>query len=136
MINRVITGLAAILSGGLIACVPNFILTVSDSCQGMMIKCSWAAKTEFGIGVLIVFLGILLAFVESREIRIGVSAALGFVGILAALTATVLIGFCDGACSADCSCNPITAPLMAILGGVLSAVSWINVLYLSHRKDA
>ena len=93
MANRVTTGVATLILGGLIACVPNFILTVCPYCQNMMGKCTWVAKVEFGIGALIAFLAILLAFVESKEIRMGISTALGFIGILAALIAKVLIGF-------------------------------------------
>lgn len=135
MINRIITGVSTILLGALIAGVPNFILTVCPYCQNMMGRCTWAAKTEYGVGVLIMFLGILLAFVESREIRTGVSAALGFIGVLAALTATVLVGFCSGSCSQECSCSPITTTLMAALGILISVISFINVFYLSRTKN-
>lgn len=135
MTNRVITGVSTIIIGGLIACVPNFILTVCPYCQGMMGKCTWAAKTEFGVGALIAFLAILLAFVESKEIRMGISTALGFIGIFAALIAKVLIGFCDGSCSQECSCNPRTAPLMIALGILLAAISFLNVFYLSRANN-
>lgn len=95
--------------------------------------CVAAAKTEYGIGVLIVFLAILLAFVESREIRMGISAALGLIGILASLFATVLLGFCDGSCSMECTCNPVTGPLVAALGLLTAVISFINVFYLGKR---
>lgn len=134
MANRLITGISTIILGALIACVPNFILTICPFCQGMMGKCTWAAKSEFGIGVLIMFLGILLAFVESGGIRTGISAALGFIGILAALTATVLIGFCDGSCTPECSCSPVTAKVMAALGILVALISFSNTFYLRTRK--
>lgn len=98
-------------------------------------ECVAAAKTEYGIGVLIVFLAILLGFAESREIRMGIGIGLGFVGILAALVATVLIGFCDGSCSSHCTCNPMTAPVMAGMGIAAALISFINVFYLSRRKS-
>lgn len=135
MTNRVITGVSTVILGGLIACVPNFILTVCPYCQNMMGKCTWAAKAEFGVGALIAFLAILLAFVESKEIRMGISTALGFIGILAALIAKVLIGFCDGSCSLECSCSPLTAPLMTAMGILLAVISFINVFYLSRAKN-
>ncbi len=135
MTNRVITGISTGILGALIACLPNFILTVSPHCQGMMMKCSWAAKAEFGVGVLVVFLAILLVFVESKDIRMGISIALGFIGILAALIAKVLIGFCDGSCSQDCSCNPLTTPLMTAMGIVIAVLSFINAFYLSRAKN-
>ena len=135
MTNRVITGVSTVILGALIACVPNFILTVCPYCQSMMEKCTWAAKAEFGVGALIAFLAILLAFVESKEIRMGISTALGFIGIFAALIANVLIGFCDGSCSPECSCSPRTAPLMIALSILLTAISFLNVFYLSRAKN-
>jgi hypothetical protein len=135
MINRIITGISTVILGAMIACVPNFILPICPYCQSMMMKCTWAAKSEFGIGVLITFLAILLALVESKEIRLGISTALGFAGILAALIAKVLIGFCGGSCSEACSCNPSTASLMAALGILTAVISFINVFYLSRMKN-
>lgn len=135
MANRIITGASTAILGTLIAIVPNFILTICPHCQGMMMKCSWSAKAEFGVGVLIIFLAILLALVDSREIRLGISISLGFIGILASLIAKVLIGFCDGSCSPDCSCNPITAPLMTVLGILVAVLSFVNAIYLSRTKN-
>ena len=135
MTNRVVTGVCTAILGALIACVPNFILTICPHCQSMTMKCSWAAKTEFGVGTLIAFLAILLAFVESSEIRMEISTALGFIGILTALIAKVLIGFCDGSCSPECTCNPVIAPLMTGLGILLAVISFINVFYLSRTKN-
>ena len=135
MANRVVTGISTALLGVLIACIPNFLLPICPHCQSMMMKCIWAAKAEFGIGVTIMFLAVLLSFVESREIRMGTSAALGFIGVLSALIAKVLIGFCDGSCSPNCECSPVTAPLMAGLGILVAAISFINVFYLSRSKN-
>jgi uncharacterized membrane protein len=101
----------------------------------MMTNCVLAAKTEYGVGVLIAFLGILAAFAEPKEMRMGFCAALGLVGIFAALVAKVLIGFCDGSCSPDCTCSPLTATVMAALGILAAGVSFINVFYLSRTKN-
>lgn len=135
MINRTMMGITTVLLGALIASVPNFILTICPHCQHMEMGCTWAAKTEFGIGVLIVFLGILLAFVESREIRMGISTSLGFIGILSLLISRVIIGFCDGTCSQECSCSPLTVPVMTILSVLTAVISFINAFYLSRTKN-
>lgn len=135
MANRAITGISTVLLGALIACVPNFILQICPHCQSMMMKCSWTAKVEFGVGAMIMFLGVLLAFVDSREIRMGVSAALGFIGIFSALIAKVLIGFCDGNCNPNCECSPATAALTAALGILVAVISFINVFYLCRCKN-
>mgnify|MGYP002351904027 CR=1 FL=1 len=135
MKNRAITGISAIILGLLTAGVPNFVLPVCHHCQEMMMKCIWAAKAEYGIGVLIVFLGILLAFAESEEIRTGISAALGFIGILTILVARVLIGFCDGSCDPECSCRPLTAPLMTVFGVLCAVIFFANVFYLIKKKN-
>ncbi len=97
MVNRMITGISTAILGALISIVPNFLFfALCPYCHSMAMKCSWAAKAEFGVGVLIVFLAILLTFVESGKIRMGISTGMGFVGILSLLISTVLIGFCDG----------------------------------------
>jgi hypothetical protein len=128
-------GITTAVLGALIACVPNFILTVCPFCQNMMMKCVWAAKVEFGIGVLILFLAVMLAFVESKEIRIGVSTALCFVGILAVMVAKVILGFCDGSCNQECTCSSLTAPLMTTMGILVAVISIVNVIYLSRSKN-
>ena len=135
LVNRIITGVSIAVLGALIACIPSFIFPIGDQCRRMMMECVAAAKAEYGIGVLIVFLAILLAFVEPREIRMGISAALGLVGILASLFATVLLGFCDGSCSMECTCNPAAGPLVAALGLLTSVISFINVFYLGRSKN-
>jgi uncharacterized membrane protein len=134
LINRAVTGVSTAVLGALIASVPNFIWPIGEHCRQMMMECVAAAKTEYGIGVLIVFLAILMGFAESREIRMGIGIGLGFIGILAALIATVLIGFCDGTCSPHCTCNPMAAPVMTGLGIAAALISFINVIYLSRRK--
>jgi len=101
----------------------------------MGMKCSWAAKAEYGVGVLIVFLAILLAFTESREIRLGISAALAMVGVLAALIANVLIGFCDGNCCDECTCNPFTIIVITALGIITAVTFFINTFYLANNKN-
>ena len=126
MANRIITGISTSVLGALIAIVPNFsFLAVCSHCQNTMMKCSSAAKAEYGIGVLIIMLAVLLAFTESGETRMGISAALGFVGILSALAAKILIGFCAGACSSGCSCSPMTIPVLMAFGILVSVISFV-----------
>ncbi len=136
MINRTITGATAAILGALIAILPNFSpLQVCTYCMKMGMKCSWAAKAEYGVGVLVVFLAILLTFTESREIRLGISAALAMVGVLAALIANVLIGFCDGSCCEECTCNPFTVIAVTALGIVTAVIFFINTFYLAKNKN-
>ena len=136
MINKLLIGVSSAILGALIAVVPNFTsLQICELCQRMAMKCSWAAKAEFGIGVLILFLSILLIFTESREIRLGVSAALGMVGVLSALIAKVLIGFCGGECCSGCTCSPLTPSVMTGLGIVIAVIAFINVIYLLQNKN-
>lgn len=135
LINRVITGVSAVVLGILIASIPNFIMTVCPYCHSMAMKCSWAAKAEFGTGVLIALLGILLAFAEPVDIRMGISTMLGFAGVIAALVAKVLIGFYDGDCSWECSCDPNVATVESVLGAAVAVIFFINVFYLSRAKN-
>lgn len=136
MINKILTGVSTAVLGALIAVVPNFSpLQICELCQRMGMKCSWAAKAEFGIGVLILFLAVLLLFTESREVRLGVSAALGMVGILSVMVAKVLIGFCGGTCCSGCTCSPLTPPVMTGLGLLVAVVAFLNVFYLLRSKS-
>lgn len=134
--NKLLVGVSTAILGALIAVVPNFTpLQICEVCQRMAMKCSWAAKAEFGIGVLILFLSILLIFTESREIRLGVSAAMGMVGVLSTLIAKVLIGFCGGECCSDCTCSSLTPPVMTGLGIIVALIAFINVIYLIQNKN-
>ncbi|MDF3002523.1 MAG: hypothetical protein K0Q48_2642 [Bacillota bacterium] len=136
MINKILAGVSTAVLGVLIAAVPNFTpLQICELCQRMAMKCSWAAKAEFGVGVLILFLSILLIFSESKDVRLGVSAALGMVGILSTLIAKVLIGFCAGDCCSGCTCSPLTPPVMTGLGIAVAAIAFINVIYLLQKKN-
>lgn len=129
-----ITGIATAILGALIAGIPNFIFPVGEHCRTAVMECAYTAKMEYGIGVMIVFLAILLALVESWEVRIGISIGMGFTGILAAVAATFLMGFCDGNCSIECTCNPITSPLMTGIGILIAVIAFVNAIYLSRKK--
>lgn len=134
--NKIIVGISLAILGGLIAVVPNFTpLQICELCQRMSMKCSWAAKAEFGVGVLILFLCILLIFTESKEIRLGLSTALGMVGVLSIMIGNVLIGFCGGDCCTGCTCSPLTPPVMTALGAAVTVIAFANAIYLMRNKN-
>lgn len=101
----------------------------------MKMKCLWTAKAELGIGILIFILALLFIYFESRETRIGISLSLSLLGILSVLTATVLIGFCNGSCSKECTCNPATSLVMAILSTFVTLISFVNFILLSKSDS-
>ncbi len=132
MFIRMIAGISMAVLGALISVIPNFgYLQVCRHCHDIEMM----AKVEFGFGVLIIFLSILLTFTESKDTRLVMSASLGLIGIFSALIAKVLIGFRDGNCSPDCSCSLCTVLCLMTLGILLFIIAFIYVFYLWRIKN-
>jgi len=98
-----------------------------------VMKCHWTAQAELGIGILIALLGAFLIIFQSKQIRMGLSLALGLNGILALLIPTVLIGVCGGA---HMPCRSLALPALTVLSSVVIVTSAVNAVYLfiSNRK--
>ena len=137
--NRLLFGVIQALLGILISAVPNYsMFQICQKCQDIEIKCYWAARTEYGVGILIIVYALLYIAFKNREIRMAINIAIACLGIFVALIATVIIGFCDGSCNPNCTCNPATLPVMTMLGMLILLVSIVNgiYLYISRKKKA
>ncbi len=133
MNSKTVSGISLILLGALISIVPNFL--VYQHCMQMAAKCTYSAKTEFAIGILIIILAAMLLLFESREARLGISISLIFIGIFAALVPTMLIGFCDGKCgNPGCTCSSFTTLIMAALSILVALISVVNVICINNTK--
>lgn len=132
MKNRIMTGAAAAVLGILISIIPTFVLPIGKLCQEMAMKCSGAVKAEYGIGVAVLFLAVLICFAESEKIRFWVSAALALAGIPAAVIGNTML--CGGGCRAECSCSPMAPALMTALGILTTVIFAINTIYLRSKN--
>ena len=130
--NKTISGIFLAILGGLISIAPFFL--ISQHCLDMGMKCFWAAKTELGIGALIILLALFFILFDSREIKMGISLSLTLVGILSALIPTALVGLCNGRCSVGCMCNSASSLIMAALSLLVILISFITFIQLKNRS--
>lgn len=134
MKNKMASGISLALLGAIISFMPNFLM--GHHClQNLGTKCYFAAKTEFGIGILIILLAIFFIYFDSKEIKFGISFSLSLVGIFSALTPSLLIGFCSGSCSMQCTCNSATSLIMIILSILVTLISFVNCILLNRSRQ-
>lgn len=132
MKNRTISGFLLAILGALISIAPIFL--TSQRCLTIKMRCFATARIELGVGILIFILALFFIYCESKEIRLGTSLSLTFIGIFSALVPTVLLGVCNGSCGKECTCNSASSIIMAILGIFVTVVSFINFIRLNEKQ--
>jgi hypothetical protein len=90
--------------------------------------CFWTARAEFGLGLLVIFGGLLLALSKTTERRLGVTLMLAGTAVFGAAIPYALIGVC---LAESASCRAGTLPALLILSALLLLFSLINCRYLS-----
>ncbi len=100
----------------------------------MVMKCFWTARAEFGVGILIALLGLLLILFSSVQLRLGLNISIIFNGILALLIPTKLIGVCDGI---HMDCHSLALPALVVISSIIIITALLNSVYLfkSDKKD-
>jgi hypothetical protein len=133
MKNRLITGISAIISGLLISIGPKTFFKFCDvKPDGSWMKCHWTGEAEFGIGLFIVVLGVLLLVFSSKQTRLGISFAVALGGILALLFPTVLIGGCA---MQNMACKIVAIPVLVVIS-IFTAIGFtFNSLFLLISAD-
>ena len=130
---RILTGTAAAVLGFLISVLPAFVFPVCDFCQSMGMKCVGAVKAEYGMGVAVLFLAVLIGFTEAERIRFWMSLAIALIGIPVAFVGKTML--CGGDCNPQCSCNPLTPWLVTGLGILTTVIFLINAISLRRSKN-
>ena len=128
MKNRVISGAGAIVAGLLISLGPQFLFKLCPPMEGgRWMKCHWTGQAEIGVGILAAILGCLMIFFPDNKVRLGLSIAVLFSGILALLLPTVLIGGCG---METMPCRSAAFPALTVIS-VLTVVGFAaNTIYL------
>jgi hypothetical protein len=132
-------GIALIALALGIAIVPHFTDCLS---QGMTttlangtvqpMKCHWTAQAEIAIGVPLVLVGSMLAFMRSKRAIVGLSAVGVLLGAIAIAVPISLIGTCP---TATHICNTVMKPALGLLGS-MAIVSSLGAMILALRaKD-
>jgi len=97
--------------------------TVATAAGGVMpMKCFWTARAASGLGIVILFAGVMLFFAKQPAFRAGVALALMPVSLLTALVPLHVIGVCP---SEAMPCRMGTLPalcLLAFFTGLTAAV--------------
>ncbi|MDR2304152.1 MAG: DUF4418 family protein [Treponema sp.] len=131
MKNRIISGVAVIVSGLLIALGPQFLFKVCAATGDVFMKCHWSAQAEIGAGALIAALGIALVIFASAETRLGLTIGVFLSGVLALLIPHALIGGCS---MPSMPCRKISFPAITVIGILLLIGAALNALYLTRKK--
>lgn len=115
-------GVLFILAGMLLAAVPHVLLPV---CSGLVntasggtvpMKCFWTARAELGVGVLMVFGGVLYCLCRDTGVRLGIAAVTAGAALLAVALPTVLIGVCT---TETMPCRMGTLPALVLVGAAV-----------------
>ena len=130
MKNRVIVSVGYIVIGILLVLIPTLIFPVCNASE-MKMSCYYTKQVEVGLGLFVVFLGILSILWKDKKVRIGISLAQIGVAILVFLYPSTLIGLCK---MSEMACRIQTFPALLVIAIVLGVVSIANVLYLG-KKD-
>ena len=134
MQKKTITGVIIAILGLFIAIGP---FTLFHVCRPddpeMYMRCYWTARTELGLGIEILILGLLTAILKSGRTKIGLSIAAALNGVLVFLIPNFLIGVCEGK---HMHCHAVCLPALSILSAVLIIIAVINIIYLYRNEES
>jgi len=124
--NRIYTAVYYIITAIFILVGPQTFIRACATTEKVM-KCHWAVRAEFGVGIIIAAAGLLTLIFKSKEIRVGVSLLTVFTSIVGILIPSVLIGGCSNLMMA---CRTVTFPAIYAISGITLTVSLVNSIYL------
>lgn len=136
MVQRKLGVLSIVIAvlGFLLIFGPVYLFPVCQS-KGMMIevkkggfipmKCTYTAKAEIALGILVITVALLLLVARHKESRRLLNILLLTIGVLVILVPIWLIGVCS---SPTMPCQAGTLPFLELTGGLLIAVSIFNLV--------
>jgi hypothetical protein len=138
MVNRIVGGILAIVTGVLLAVGPQTLFKICEQShhEGHSV-CFWTGQATIGIGIVVALLGLLYVVLNDPGVRAGLSIGIASLLVLTLLIANVLIGVED---SAMMPCRLATLPALNIISVLAFALSAVNTGYLLRllrgRSDA
>ena len=130
MKNKIINALFYIIAGTLLITGPHTLFKVCDTTEKIM-KCWWSTRAEAAIGGLIVFSGIILLFLKSKDALQTINLSNIAAGIAGILIPSVLIGGCG---KVTMPCRSLTFPAIYVISAVIILFSIANLIYF--KKSA
>ena len=118
------SGIVTAVLGLLIVVTPIFL----PVCQGLLelasgkqvpMRCHWTARAEMLLGVLILIVGLMIAFLKNPGERRRLHHQVAILGTATILTPLFIIPTCI---NPDMACNVATKPALIILGGIVLLV--------------
>ena len=125
MKNRIGFSIGYILLGALLSLIPTVIFPVCESEKKM--SCYYTAHAEFGIGIIVIILGIAYILFKSEELRAGISLSIAVNSILIVLLPLKLTGLCK---MSGMACRIGTLPALIVIAIIIAAVSLGNFVYI------
>lgn len=125
MKNRIGFSITYILLGALLSLIPTVIFPVCQSEKKM--SCYYTSRAEFGIGIIIIILGVAYILFKSEELRAGISLSIAVNSILIVLLPLKLTGLCK---MSDMACRIGTLPALIVIAIIIAAVSIGNFVYI------
>ncbi len=114
---------------GLLIVITPVVLPV---CEGLLelvngkqipMRCHWTARAEMIFGVLLIALGLMIAFLKEAGERQRLHHQVALLGLVTVLTPLFIIPTCM---NPDMSCNVGTKPALIILGGIVLIMGLIG----------
>lgn len=130
MKNKLINGFFYIIMGILLAVGPYTLFHVCDTSEKVM-KCWWSVRAETAIGGLLIFAGILILLLKSKEIRFAINLNTIGTGVVAILIPSKLIGGCA---KETMLCRSLTFPSIYIISVAVIVFSIGNMIYLKKKQ--
>ncbi|MDR2105639.1 MAG: DUF4418 family protein [Deferribacteraceae bacterium] len=132
MKNRIISGVAGVVGGGLLSLGPQYIFRVCGLIpDGAIMRCHWSAQAEIGVGGLIFALSIFLFVSKNPVSRSAYSVSIALTGVLALLIPNYLLGGCM---HPEMACRTTAFPAITVISILIILFFSGNALYLNFHK--